>query len=245
VESELFGIEKGVATGVLARKGKFEAAHGGTVFLDELADLSLSAQAKLLRVLQERTLERVGSHRSIPIDVRVIAATNKNLEEAIEKGAFRADLYYRLNAVQIHMPSLREIRTDIPLLANSFLCKHSCDLNRVAPEIEPRALAGLTEYSWPGNVRELDNEMQRLTVTVRSDRITWDDLPTRIKNFGPAAVQPSSSHDLKRAVEQLERSMIQSAMVECHNNQLQAARLLGISRQGLIKKLKRYSLELH
>jgi Nif-specific regulatory protein len=242
VESEMFGIEKGVATGVEPRVGKFEAAHQGTLFLDEIGDLSLTAQAKLLRALQERVIERVGGRRAIPVDVRVLVATNKDLEAANKAGTFRADLYYRLNVVQIRMPPLREVAEDVPLLAHRFLGEHCGAMNRPAPELSSEAVVRLVNYRWPGNVRELDNEMKRLAVTVRRDRIDVADLSESIRaaSAPPSAVCPARS--LKEAVEDLERRMIAAALQESRHNQQQAARTLGLSRQGLIKKMKRYGM---
>jgi Nif-specific regulatory protein len=242
VESELFGIEKGVATGVEPRVGKFEAAHQGTLFLDEIGDLNLTAQAKLLRALQERVIERVGGRRTIPVDVRVLAATNKDLEAANKAGTFRADLYYRLNVVQVRMPPLREIPQDIPLLANGFLAEHCREMNRPPPELASDVVACLVSYRWPGNVRELDNEMKRLAVTVRRARIAVPDLSESLRAAGDLPSAACSTHSLKEAVEALERRPIAAALEECQYNQQQAARTLGLSRQGLIKKMKRYGM---
>jgi transcriptional regulator with GAF, ATPase, and Fis domain len=241
VESELFGIEKGVATGVEQRIGKFEAAHQGTLFLDEIGDLCLTAQAKLLRVLQERVVERVGGRRTIPVDVRVLAATNKDLDAASKVGNFRADLYYRLNVVPIRMPALREIAEDIPLFAIGFLSEHCREMHRPPPELTAETIARLLSYAWPGNVRELGNEMKRLAVTVRRDRIEASDLAEPIRTAGPVAAT-GLPRPLKDAVEELERGLIAAALDACRHNQQQAARRLGLSRQGLIKKMKRYGL---
>ncbi|MGH7889111.1 MAG: sigma-54 interaction domain-containing protein, partial [Thermodesulfobacteriota bacterium] len=164
LESELFGIEKGVATGVEKRVGRIEAADGGTLFLDEIGDMSLSAQAKLLRVLQERKLERVGGRNTIEVDVRVIAATNKDLKKEIDKESFREDLYYRLNVVQIRMPPLRERRDDISLLANYFLTNFAGELGKGSINFSPEAMDRILKYNWPGNVRELENEVKRAAV---------------------------------------------------------------------------------
>jgi DNA-binding NtrC family response regulator len=230
-----------VATGVDARAGKFEEAHRGTLFLDEIGDLSISAQAKLLRVLQERIVERVGGRRAIPIDVRVLAATNKDLPAAIKAGAFREDLYYRLNAITICLPALRDVRQDIPLLATSFLAKHCREDNRPAPQLAPEALATLQNYRWPGNVRQLDNEMRRLAVTARGGRVELKDLSEAVREAGDAPVAPAA-RSLKDAVTELERRLIAAALETCQHNQQQTARALGLSRQGLIKKIKRYGL---
>ena len=252
VESELFGIEKGVATGVDRRIGKFEEANDGTLFLDEIGDLSLSAQAKILRVLQERSVDRVGGRVSIPIDIRVMAATNKNLEAAIKERAFREDLYYRLKVVHIHTPSLREVPEDIPNLANHFLNKY-CQLMQTEPkQFTTAALQSLQGYPWPGNARQLENEVKRLVASVRGKLITEDHLDGSIRNPSAAiqSFQPKEepapkspiSRSLPDAVEQLERRLIEEALRNSGGNKQKAAQVLGLSRQGLIKKLKRLSI---
>jgi Nif-specific regulatory protein len=242
LESELFGIEKGVATGVEARPGKFELAGAGTLFLDEIGDLSLTAQAKLLRVLQERVVERVGGRALVPVKARVLAATNKDLAAAVKAGTFREDLYYRLNAVQIRMPALREIPDDILLLATALLGEHCRELGRMPSELTSEAVCCLQAYRWPGNVRELGNEMKRLAVVVRRDAILTSDLGEPIRGaVGPANGEPKE-RSLADAVAALERSMILAALAKCKNNQQQAARLLGLSRQGLLNKIKRYEI---
>jgi len=242
VESELFGIEKGVATGVERRIGKFEAAHGGTIFLDEIGDLSLTAQAKLLRVLQERTVERVGGRKAIPVDVRVVSATNKDLEAAIRKGTFRDDLYYRLKVIHIATPPLREIPEDISVLAGALLANYCRELKREPPTLSPDALEKLAAYSWPGNVRELENEMKRLVATVRKNVIGEEDLSERIRRPRPdIPVAAPADHSLKGAVSELERRIIRDTL-ELYRNQQQSAKALGMSRQGLIKKMRRYGI---
>ena len=176
VETELFGIEKGVATGVDRRIGKFEAAHGGTLFLDEIGDLSLSAQAKILRVVQERSIDRIGSRAPVPVDVRIVAATNRDLETAMREKLFREDLYYRLSVVRIQTPALRESPEDIPILANHFLQKH-CSANQVElKQFKAAAIASLMAYGWPGNARQLENEVKRLVASVRSTAIDAEQL---------------------------------------------------------------------
>jgi len=243
LESELFGIEKGVATGVNPRIGQFQKADGGTLFLDEIADLSLTAQAKILRVLQERVVEKVGGRTSTPVDVRLLAATNKDLEAEIAKGNFREDLYYRIKVIHIHMPPLRDIREEIPLLANHFLkeyCRETCN----PMEFSSVVIRKLAAAAWPGNIRQLRNEVMRLAACARQNTITeedlWEGLPT------PAAEQPPSlpvqKRSLKKAVADLEKGMIVEALQGTRNNQQQAARLLGLSRQGLINKMKRYAI---
>ncbi len=252
VEAELFGIEKGVATGVDRRIGKFEEANAGTLFLDEIGDLSLPAQAKILRVLQERSVDRVGGKTSVPIDVRVIAATNKNLEAAIKERTFREDLYYRVKVIHIQTPSLREVSEDIPVLANHFLSKYCKTMNTEPKQFSTRALEQLSGCSWPGNARQLENEIKRLVASVRGRSITEDHLDTSIRNPGtsvqsfqthqePAPNSPIS-HALPDAVERLERRMIEDALHESRGNKQRAAQMLGLSRQGLIKKLKRLSI---
>ncbi len=245
IESELFGIEKGVATQVERRIGKFEEANGGTLFLDEIGDLSPSAQVKILRVLQERVLERVGGRTSIPVDVRVVAATNADLERAIKAGKFRSDLFYRLKVVTIHTPPLREIREDIPVLARTFLHRYCQAIGKPQKSLTPGAVRWLTRYGWPGNVRELENEIKRLVVSVRKVAVAEDDLSEAIRE---GAQQAGSSaafavRPLKKAVEELEKRLIADALQRCHQNQVKAAKLLGLSRQGLIKKVARYGLK--
>lgn len=245
VESELFGIEKGVATGVERRRGKFEEADGGTLFLDEIGDLSLAAQAKILRALQERVIERVGGRKAIPVDARILAATNKDLEREIQKGNFREDLYYRLKVIHLRMPALREIRSDIPLLANHFLSKYCREMDREPMRLAPEALSRLMNYDWPGNVRQLENEIRRLVVSVRRRVIAEEDLSEPIRRGGGSGL-PSrlgSARALKDAVAELERQMIMEALHTCQQNQARAAKMLGLSRQGLIKKLKRYGIK--
>lgn len=244
VESELFGIEKGVATGVNQRVGKFEEAQGGTLFLDEIGDLSLTAQAKILRVLQERVVDRVGSSKSIQLDVRVIAATNQNLEMAIKQGLFRDDLYFRLNVVQIRTPALREVPEDVLLLAKHFMTQYCQAMQVDLKEFSPDALETLMAYGWPGNVRQLANEMQRLVVSVRTNKITREHLHESIRGSGgePKPVAVSTEKSLHAAVEALERRMIAEALAACQGNQQKTAQYLGLSRQGLIKKIKRYGI---
>jgi len=243
VESELFGIERGVATGVNPRMGQFQSADGGTLFLDEIGDLSLAAQAKILRVLEAKVVERVGGRVSIPVDVRVLAASNKDLESEIRKGQFREDLYYRLKVIHIHMPSLREIRDDIPLLANHFLGECCRDSGKQLV-LSPGVLRRMTDADWPGNVRQLQNEIKRLVACARKRVITEDDLSEGIPEADskPRQVPARSAASLKNAVETLEREMIVETLRTTGNNQQKAARALGLSRQGLINKIKRYRL---
>ncbi len=244
LESELFGIEKGVATGVNSRVGQFQKADGGTLFLDEIGDLSLTAQAKILRVLEERVVERVGGRNSISVDVRILAATNKDLETEIAKGNFREDLYYRIKVIHVHMPPLREMREEIPLLANHFLREYCRETARGAMELAPEVMRKLVSAPWPGNVRQLRNEIMRLAACSRLNVIQEEDLWEGIPSPGrdQAPVQPVKLQSLKSAVAEMEQRMIAEALQATRSNQQQAARLLGLSRQGLINKMKRYAI---
>jgi Nif-specific regulatory protein len=243
VESELFGIERGVATGVERRLGKFEAANGGTLFLDEIGDLSLTAQAKLLRVLQERVVEHVGGRKLIPVDVRILSATNKHLESEIRKGTFREDLYYRLKVIHIQMPALREVREDIPALANHLLANYCREMKKEPMHLDPQASSACMDYSWPGNFRELENEMKRLVLSVSRNTVALVDLSEAIRRTGAAAAPSlSTPRLLKDVVSELEKRMIQEALQQSRQNQLHAAKVLGLSRHGLIKKMKRYNI---
>jgi len=244
LESELFGIEKGVATGVNPRMGQFQKADGGTLFLDEIGDLSLTAQAKILRVLQERVVERVGGRNPVPVDVRLLAATNKDLEAEITKGNFREDLYYRIKVIHIHMPPLREIREEIPLLANHFLKEYCKESGHGPMEISAPVMHKMVGSAWPGNIRQLRNEVIRLAACARGNTIVeedmWMGMPTPPAEQAPA--RPVHHKSLKKAVAELEKNMIVEALQGTKNNQQQASRLLGLSRQGLINKMKRYAI---
>ena len=249
VESELFGIERGVATGVSPREGQLEKAHGGTLFLDEIGDLSLTAQAKILRVLQERVVERVGGRTAIPVDVRLLAATNKDLESEIARGTFREDLFYRIKVIHIHMPPLREMRDEIPLLANHFLKEYCHEVGRAPMQFSIEVLRRLTSTPWPGNVRQLRNEVIRMAACARGSIIAEEDLLEGLLLTPPNAAPPARRgamaplpQSLKDAVTALEREMIAEALKTTRHNQQQAARRLGLSRQGLINKMKRYNL---
>lgn len=246
VEAELFGIDKGVATGVEARTGKFEEADGGTLFLDEIGDLSLAAQAKILRVIQEQILDRVGARKSIPVDVRIVAATHRNLERAIEKGEFREDLYYRLKVVEMHTPPLREIPDDIPLLARNFLNRACREMGREVKELSPPALQRLVSHHWPGNARELENEMQRVAVSVRRRVIQASDLAVGKETPAFSEHRRRDSEPLKavvdRVVAEVETKLITEALAEHRNNRRKTAEALGLSRQGLLKKMKRLGI---
>ena len=249
VESELFGIERGVATGVERRIGHFEAANGGTLFLDEIGDLSLTAQAKILRALQDQRIERVGGRSSAALDVRVIAATNKDLESEIKAGRFREDLYYRLKVVSLRMPSLREIPGDIPALAHQFLADACREQSRPRMQFTPGLLQRLQSMPWPGNARQLQNEVRRLVACSSGSTLVEDDgLDSLMASHAPIGATSGNARELPEAirlqpaVDQLERRLIREALERSGNNQSKAAQALGISRQGLINKLKRHRL---
>jgi DNA-binding NtrC family response regulator len=238
IESELFGHERGAFTGaVQARKGRFELADGGTLFLDEIGELTPAMQVKLLRVLQERTFERVGGNQTIEVDIRLIAASNRNLEQGVEQGNFRSDLFYRLNVVPLHLPLLRERREDIPLLAAHFAAKAAEKHDRPTPELDPALLEALLEYEWPGNIRELENLIERLVVLTRGARLGVEFLPEKMLRAAPAAaasnVGGADETTLEGATVALRRRMVITALQAEGGNRVAAARRLGISRSYL------------
>ena len=249
LESELFGHERGAFTGAISsRKGRFELAHGGTLFLDEIGELSANLQVKLLRVLQERTFERVGGMRSIGVDIRVIGATNKNLRDEMLAGRFREDLYYRLNVVHLTIPPLRERREDIRLLVNHFVEKYAPERKSLAPVkgMAQEVDRLFYEYSWPGNVRELENVIERVMILCPNDIITGADLPTGFKNNVDNALHLDGippGAQLYQTLEMVEKVMIQRALKMADNVQSHAAEILGIGKSGLNQKIKRYNLE--
>ena len=245
IESELFGHEKGAFTGAYQRKlGKFELAQGGTLFLDEIGTLKPELQAKLLRVLQEREIERVGGTRPIRIDVRVVAATNANLDEAVARGAFREDLYYRLNVVPIHVPPLRERADDIPLLVEHFVRHLAQAFNRPVEGVSPEALAALRQYRWRGNVRELQNIIERCVVLAEGPTIQLNDLPLDILlPEHRTRVRAADTLPLKDATEQFERQIILRVLERVKGNQSEAARILGVHRNSLKRLLARWGVE--
>ncbi len=245
VESELFGYESGSFTG--ARKegfaGKFEQANKGTLFLDEIGELPLDMQAKLLRVLQDRTFTRIGGNKPITVDTRVIAATNKNLVAEIRNGNFREDLYYRLNVVNIHCPSLRERPGDIPLLTGHFSRKSAAYYGKPEYEIEEEVLRLFREYPWPGNVRELENTIERAVIVSRTNRITPTELPPHISSLrGGAEIPLPEFNQGVLNLEYMEKNEIQRALRVCEGNISSCSKLLGISRNTLYRKMKRYAL---
>ncbi|HEY6045813.1 MAG TPA: sigma 54-interacting transcriptional regulator [Pyrinomonadaceae bacterium] len=243
LESELFGHEKGAFTGALVqKKGRLEVADGGTMFLDEIGELSPALQTKLLRVLQEREFERVGGNRTIKVDIRVLAATNQNLEEAIAQNRFRQDLFFRLNVVELSMPPLRDRPEDVPLLANYFVRKYAEKCNRKVLGISPEAQKRLATYDWPGNVRELENAIERAVVLGTTDRILPDDLPEAVLEFDSASFADSSSsfHD---KVLQAKKEMIVDAMKQSKGNYTAAAKLLGLHPNYLHRLIRNLNLK--
>jgi DNA-binding NtrC family response regulator len=245
LESELFGHVKGAFTGaVTTRAGKFEQADRGTIFLDEIGDMSPKLQVKVLRALQERVIQPVGSSRNREVDIRVIAATNQNLEEAVAQGRFRQDLFYRLNVIPIHLPALRERRDDLPILVKHFLQKYRQDGRGAATAFSPEAMEKLKVYDWPGNVRELENLVQRLVVLKGGGEIGPRDLPPNL-SAGDAAPAPEEASfpeegvDLRAAVERFEASLIRKALDRSAGNKNRAAQLLRLNRTTLIEKLKK------
>ena len=238
-ESELFGHVKGSFTGADANKiGKFELAQNGTLFFDEISNIGLEVQAKLLRAVEERKISKVGSHRVITVDVRIIAATNKDLTKAIKDGTFREDLFYRLNVVLIQMPPLRERKSDIPLLVQHFLEKYNARLRKEMRGISPDALDLLVRHDWPGNVRELENTMERLLVLSPGPYLEPADLVFAGTILTPAAEAPDGT-----LLKDLERNHIIQTLQRCDGHKSETARALGIDRKTLREKLKRYDLE--
>lgn len=249
IESELFGHEKGAFTGATAqRKGKFDQAHEGSLFLDEIGDMSLKTQAKILRILQERKFERVGGNRTIEVDVRVIAATNKDLEEEIQDGNFRQDLYYRLNVLPFHVPPLRERSEDIPLLAKHFLAYFCSKESREIKTLEQDAIEALTAYSWPGNVRELKNIVERLVIMSPHRTIGYDDLPSSIQKSGnrDSEAKPylaANGVSLKQARDDFEKEFILQKLQENDGNISRTAEAIEMERSNLHRKIKSYGIE--
>jgi DNA-binding NtrC family response regulator len=237
IESELFGHEKGSFTDAQARRvGQFELAHGGTLFLDEIGDLSAATQAKLLRVLQEREFTRVGGSQPVKVDVRIIAATNKQLDELVRRGAFRDDLYYRINVVSLYLPALRDRREDIPLLARHFLDKRLAEDHQPAQEFSKDAMEFLVGHHWPGNVRELENVIEQAMIWSQGHTILPEHLPAALRTSPPkpvAEAAPSGPFSLEKAVLEFEKKMILDALKRTDFVQTHAAALLGISRRML------------
>ena len=248
LESELFGHEKGAFTGAhQAKPGRFELADSGTLFLDEVAEMAAVTQAKLLRVLEERSFERLGGTRTINVDVRVLAATNRDLEAEIEKGDFRQDLYYRLNVVQIPVPSLRERGAkDVRELAEHILSQSATRNRKPIRTFRPGALKALTGYPWPGNVRELVNAVERAVILSRGEQVEIEDLPLTIQSWTAGGRKPErSTSDLSAGmtIKQVEAELISRTLAETGGNRTKAAAMLGITRQTLLNKIKEYGLE--
>ena len=241
LESELFGHEKGAFTGATERRrGRFEAADGGTLFLDEIGEISPAVQVKILRVLEERCFERVGGQETIDVDIRLIAATNRDLKKMVDEGKFREDLYYRLHVVSIRMPPLREHPEDIPLLCRHFLDQFNRENSTALAGFTPDALEAMTQYDWPGNVRELRNAVERMVVMARGDKLTLRDIPAPIRDA--AAPRAGRGAPAALSLEHAERQMIVEALRATGDNRTLAAERLGISRRTLHRKLNEYGL---
>ena len=242
IESELFGHEKGAFTGAnLLRKGRFEAADGGTIFLDEIGDLPASTQVKLLRVLQEREFERVGSTKPIRVDVRVICATNRNLEELIEKNSFREDLYYRINVFPIFIPALRERLNDIPGLADHFIAKFNKNQNKTIKRVSASAIDMLMVYHWPGNIRELENCVERACILSNDNVIRSSNLPPTLQTA--VSSKTKSSGTLEAVVDKVEKQMILDTLIGTKGNLVKAAEILGITERMMGIRIKKYDID--
>jgi two-component system nitrogen regulation response regulator NtrX len=245
IESELFGHEKGAFTGAISQKrGKFDLAHEGTIFLDEIADMSLKTQAKVLRILQERTFERVGGVKRVEVDVRVLAATNKALEEEIAKGSFREDLFYRLNVVPLRVPALRDRREDTTLLAEHFTKLFVDETGRGPKQLDRAVLQAFQQYAWPGNVRELRNIMERLVLLTPGPRISLEDLPEEFfRTERRAMAVPADIDSLADARARFERDFIAQKLAENGGNISRTAEKLGMARESLSRKIKQFGLQ--
>ena len=242
LESELFGHEAGAFTGAASRrKGRFELAHKGTLFLDEIGDMSLPTQAKILRVLQEGEFERLGGSETIKTDVRLLAATHKNLRTMIEEGTFRQDLYFRLSVVPVKLPALRERSVDIPELANVFLRRFTEKNRKDIKRFHPESLNLLMHYDWPGNIRELENTIERAVILCLGEHITPQDLPPHLLSETVRDMKKIQAHD-GYTLRDFERELIRTTLEKTGNNRSQAAKMLGVARQTLLNKIKDYGL---
>lgn len=245
LESELFGYEEGAFTGAKkgGKPGKFEMANNSTIFLDEIGELPMNMQAKLLRAIQEREIERIGGTKSTTLDVRIIAATNRDLEKMVKNGEFREDLYYRLNVIKVTIPSLRERKEDISMLAKYLLRKVSDDMGRFVTEITPKAMELLEEYDWPGNIRELENTIERaINLVDKEARIKVSHLPYYIQSLNNNNADTFYNINLKKLVSELEITEIKKAISISKGNKLHAAKMLGISRTSLYEKMQKYNM---
>jgi DNA-binding NtrC family response regulator len=250
IESELFGYEKGAFTGAVSSKpGRFELAHKGTLFLDEVGDLPREIQVKLLRVIQDHEFERVGGVQTIKVDVRLVAATNRNLQQRVKEGYFREDLFYRFNVMPIYVPPLRERKEDIPALVGYFIEKFNRKLDRQIAGVDPEVMELLLDHDWPGNIRELENLSERLVLMAKGDQIVMGDVPAELIEAVEEKAQ-TAAPDEKRSIKELirektgdiEKQMIVRVLEECEGNISKAARQLGLSRRGLHLKLAKYNL---
>lgn len=252
-ESELFGYEPGAFTGASThgKIGKFELANGGTIFLDELSSLPFEMQAKLLRVIEERELERIGGNERIPLDVRFISASNEKLREMVEEGKFRSDLYYRLNVVNVSLPPLADRHRDVPMLANHFLKRFSTDYPNCPTQFSREALHCLEHYEWPGNIRELRNVIESAVSLTNAKTIIASNLPDYIAKFRPDTKPTNDFHalqlplegDLKEMMQEIEKLIILEALDKCHGNRTEAASMLGIHRTALYKKMNKLGID--
>ncbi len=242
LESELFGHRKGSFTGAIRDKeGLFQAAHGGTFFLDEVGNTSTAIQVKLLRVLEEKRITPLGDTKPIEVDVRLVAATNSDLEEEVKLGRFRADLFYRLNVIPIHIPPLRERSEDVELLARHFVSRYCCKLGTDAKEISDEAMKLLAEYRWPGNVRELENTIERAVLLCRTDRLEVADLPERVRQAKPATLV-AETEAATPTLEFIEKAYIHYVMSQTGGRKAETAKILGIDVSTLYRKLERYKM---
>lgn len=251
LESEFFGYRRGAFTGAVSDKpGKFEMANGGTIFLDEIGDMSADLQVKVLRVLEEGEFERVGGHETIKVDARIIAATHRDLEEEVQKGNFREDLFYRLYVIPIMLPSLRERKTDIPFLVSHFLEEYAQKNHKTPMKVEANAMQAMMNYPWYGNVRELKNLIERIVVLKDGDTLLLEDLPEKIRMSEETAGRGKERHEaagegisFQTAVSEFEKALILSALEKTNWVKNRAADLLKIKRTTLVEKIKRYNLE--
>jgi two-component system response regulator HydG len=248
LESELFGHERGAFTGAVGRRpGRFELAHGGSIFLDEIGEMTPSTQAKLLRVLQEREIEPLGSTKTIKVDIRILSATNKDLKEEVKRGMFREDLFYRLNVVPILVPTLRERKEDIPLLIDHFLKIYNEKNGRSLKGFHPRALDAMMRYSWPGNIRELENVVERAVILTRDEHVSLPELPEPIAQAVEEPLPWKVREGIRpgMTIREMEKELILVTLEHNDGNRTRSAAELGITRRTLQNKLKEYEIEHH